>query len=749
MAKKRKTFKKEQLLSLLHNGNYQKVVSKIKQFTIDGMTQQEVDAIHIAALKALADRHFKEGDIARALRDIELVLSKEGDDNEARFLKLKFLAYLERFEEAVAYAEGLLEIRDKTIAKKVIFYYLVVHIYHDGRYEKRYLKKLAPSKQQYILFLEHLFAGDTEKAEHYLDACHPRSKREKENVNAIRAILKQDETFEVRSDLKPLYRLLLTGESGTIQNTKAVREHLGAIKAIFERQRHAQAYTNLLHRKSAMSLEEIKALYKRENDIKLVFNNIALLIDTKEYTHAYKIFSYFENTLVTLVESFFLLPKLEPVLDTPQTDRVVYNFFRKYLQLHREKFSTENIQYLFFVFCYNVVNNDEAGKNKMTPQVVNLATQYGCEHIPFAIYSFVNIDVYHRGKHVETLQKIGAKYTKMNEVLLNAIRSHLHMMIEVIVLGMVSEQKVEKKMTLLLEVLLEVEKIDQRLTDNLLQILDGIAGIFMEMGSISNDTVEYFEKLLERYHEAYQDNKYDQIEQLRNALDGNRRPNRKTTTPFADFDIEVLVDELGAIEEAGGNSFDYDPNATNKAMSHLLDAFKLALKKGEDPFEVLHNFEYDTYWYMFYNSLFEIPFLMMFEYARYHTLDTKAIQKIFKAIQIDLGNSDVKRSLLTGLKHFTHKELYREVSFPILEFLLDVYHGATTAWYLELIYLYLELYGRDDRQKSDLFFEYAEWFCWVQEQKRFKTMRKKYDHVLKMLQRDNPGNPEPKQSTLF
>ena len=40
--KKKKKFQKKQLLSLFHNKNYQKVISKIKQFEIDGMSNKEL-----------------------------------------------------------------------------------------------------------------------------------------------------------------------------------------------------------------------------------------------------------------------------------------------------------------------------------------------------------------------------------------------------------------------------------------------------------------------------------------------------------------------------------------------------------------------------------------------------------------------------------------------------------------------------------------------------------------------------------
>jgi len=49
--KKRKIFQKSQLLSLFHNQNYQKVISKIKQFEIEGMSIEELRKIVVIVFR--------------------------------------------------------------------------------------------------------------------------------------------------------------------------------------------------------------------------------------------------------------------------------------------------------------------------------------------------------------------------------------------------------------------------------------------------------------------------------------------------------------------------------------------------------------------------------------------------------------------------------------------------------------------------------------------------------------------------
>jgi len=59
--KKRKKFQKKQLLSLFYNQNYQKVISKIKQFEIEGISDNELHQIQITSYKKMAENHFQLG----------------------------------------------------------------------------------------------------------------------------------------------------------------------------------------------------------------------------------------------------------------------------------------------------------------------------------------------------------------------------------------------------------------------------------------------------------------------------------------------------------------------------------------------------------------------------------------------------------------------------------------------------------------------------------------------------------------
>jgi len=90
--KKKKTFPKSKILELFKNKSYLKVVSKIKQFRIDGMDDLEVDALHINSLKILSDERFQTGDIQRAIRDIESALAIKQDKDLENFADAKVYA---------------------------------------------------------------------------------------------------------------------------------------------------------------------------------------------------------------------------------------------------------------------------------------------------------------------------------------------------------------------------------------------------------------------------------------------------------------------------------------------------------------------------------------------------------------------------------------------------------------------------------------------------------------------------------
>jgi len=220
--KKKKKFQKKQLLSLFHNENYQKVISKIKQFEIDGMSDKELYQIQITSYEKLANANFRLGDKNRAMRDMESLLTIDSSE-EYKIIKLKYLCYMEYFKDAIIFAQDLINSKNSKIKKEALFLYILANIY-SGNYdiEEKFLKLLPIARVNYILGFKEFLEGNIEEALLYLDKCNPRVKIEKKNIEAIKSIILNQETTSSEI-LKPLYRFLINGDDTNLQNTKNSR----------------------------------------------------------------------------------------------------------------------------------------------------------------------------------------------------------------------------------------------------------------------------------------------------------------------------------------------------------------------------------------------------------------------------------------------------------------------------------------------------------------------------------------------
>jgi len=711
MVKKKKTFSKKELFHLYSVGNYKKVISKIKQFNIEGLSEDEINKIYLDSLKKLALNEFSEGDIQRAIRDIDNYLVKKSDDEDALFLKLKFLAYLERFDEAYKLAKKLLErVKDNLVKKEVIFYYLVVSIYKDNSFDKTFFKKLPKSKQNYILFLEQFFKNNLDEALKYLDECKAKPVKTKKNIQAIKAILSNIEFKD--KDIKPLYRLLLFSEDENLQNTKGVRENIKKIKNIYKINKIDRVFRNFLDYNIPINFEDLKLIYNQTQDIKIVFNNIALLIDKENYPQALDQFIYFKNRLVNLVESFFLLAKLELVFDNGVNNDFTYNFFVKYLKLHKEKFSNQNLAYLFYIFYKNLFVKDTYNKNIQNAK--NLANEFNLDFIPFIIYESVNIDQLSSKRHIKYLNQILSSYTKLNEELLNYMKFNLNQLTIILDMGIFSEEQVENKLKFLLEVLLEIEIKEDRFYIKVVEIFDAICNVLLKL-EVSDNSEKLFNSVYKRFKKYCKNDKFKSIQALKSYFENKIDYN---------FAIPEIFDKIFR-----KSHFD---EKIQKEIEYFYGEFKLELKEGNDPLKVL-TFDYDEAWYWVYDELVDYPFVLMYQYDIYIGLNDDVIRKIFKFLNINLKDFNTKKRLLLGIRKFNEVEFHKEISFKITSFLVELYKHLKSMWYLELIYEFLILFERFNIEKSVSFYYFAELFCKIQQKYNYKNIQQKYQEVLKML----------------
>jgi hypothetical protein len=290
--KKKKKFQKKQLISLFESGNYQKVISKAKQFVIEGMSEEELQTILTTSYIELAQNNFNKGDIGRAIRDIDSLL-KIDNSEKTRLIKLKYLCYIENFEDAIVLAEELIALKKlKDIQKEAVFLYLMANLY-SGNYEldKKLLKIIPLSRQRYIFGFREFLQDNIELAMGHFNNCNPRSKIEKKNLQAIKAIISNQEMSDV-GEIKPLYRFLIDGSTDGLANTKNSRSIKKEITAQFAQKNRSGAIQNLLLLKSSVEVDVIKAhANSKEEESRLIYNNISILVDKKQYPQAIKLFT--------------------------------------------------------------------------------------------------------------------------------------------------------------------------------------------------------------------------------------------------------------------------------------------------------------------------------------------------------------------------------------------------------------------------------------------------------------------------
>ncbi len=357
MAKrKRKQFQKKQLITLFENKNYQKVISKIKQFDIPDISELELYYILRDSYEGLAESHFLKGDMVRAIREINTLLGIN-QSQEYQLLKLKYLCYMENFKEAISIAELLIKSRNNKIKKDAILFYLLAKIY-NGEYEldNKLLKILTKSRQNYILGFIEFKQGRLNSALDYFHKCKPRGKIEKENLKAIISIINNEEFTSNTSTLKPLYRFIIALEEEGLQKSPNLKKIRKELKEQFHINKNYRDIKKLLILKESIPIETItNSTYNREEIDRLIFNNISILVENEKYKDALKIFIKYYKSMVNFIESAPLFMNIKNNIEDKKSDKILINFFSTYLKLHHNKLAPFYIDYIiFFLLKENV-----------------------------------------------------------------------------------------------------------------------------------------------------------------------------------------------------------------------------------------------------------------------------------------------------------------------------------------------------------------------------------------------------------
>jgi hypothetical protein len=722
--KKKKKFQKKQLLSLFHNENYQKVISKIKQFEIDGMSDKELYQIQITSYEKLANANFELGDINRAMRDIESLLTIDSSE-EYKIIKLKYLCYMEYFKDAIIFAQDLINSKNSKIKKEALFLYILANIY-SGNYdiEEKSLKLLPIARVNYILGFKEFLKGNIEEALLYLDKCNPRVKIEKKNIEAIKYIILNQETTSSEI-LKPLYRFLINGDDTNLQNTKNSRIIKKDISTQFYKNKKSSEIEKLISLKSSIPIETIvKEIKDREKQTKLIYNNIVLLVDKqKNYHKALELFIKNKNQLVQIVESAVLFIQIKLLLDDTKSDKIVVSFLSNYLKLHYKKLSPFQLDFIF-VFLIQSSQIDTS---------IRIIKEYNGEDIIFILKDLIEITEVEPSTQ-ERFNRIIKRYSFIKDKAFEAILGAIDSFNENI--SIIKSKEIElfaKQLSKILTLFQNCQKPHKKYQPKIFKILSSMSSFIQNLDFATNrDLYIQLSETINRFIEIFNMDRGDlskDIKTLFTSIEKKKSIKKEKKTDdktmfdmfkriVNDYDEDDFDDML--------NSFDEDYLDDND-LARIKKDFIEALKNNQTPF----NNELEDIEDSFNNPIiFEFILDLVGKAIEFDRYDDSFTQTLLDNMYIEPEDSYYREDLIMAIKKYAKKDIKIAIIFLYDCITLVPTNQRETVWYLKWLEAYLYLVDDYAQPRDKAFKGCLNHFIKVQQKKRFKTLNDKFKKLI-------------------
>jgi hypothetical protein len=723
--RKKKKFQKKQLVSLFENGNYQKVISKVKQFEIDGLSENELNDIVSTSYKNLAQLNFEQGDISRAIRDIDSLLQRN-DEIEFRLIKLKYLCYIEHFEEAILLGKELIVLKNKKIQKDAIFLYLMAKLY-GGHYEleSKLLKAIPVSKQRYILGFKALLEDDKQQALDYFNQCNPRAKVEKENIKAVIAtVVHQD--IDITQYIKPLYRFLLTGEESGVSNSKNFRVIKKELKKNFSKVKKDIHIQNLLELKTYVPIDVIlKSAENREQESRLIYNNIVLLVDKRKHREALKIFLKYRNSLVKFIESASLFIKIKNRIGERTNDSILVHFFSSYLKLHHKKIAPHEIDYIVLF----LIQQNEIKKS------MDLAKEYNRDNFIFFLKELPLIREFNP-YYQTSFNKALKKYSTFTNILLDLMIENIESMDEELHdLSPEEEKMFIYRLSLIILLLQNLENPHRKYKDTLFKLFKTFALLIQNFSYAEQESIYLkLSIVIEKYIEYLKVDRFDlavDIKALFVSISKKESVKKTDISVDNEDDYFALARKIFLEEEEDEDIYDFDIKEYD--ISIIKQRCLSALESGEEsPFEALNKLSEFKYSKFRFSTLLGL----LTEVLRLKENHLSAIQHMLFYLRIDLYNSSARDDLVSAINRYAKIDI--ETARLLLKYALDSVASISReyVWYLKWIDGYLTLINQYKLEKDSKYRYYRDLFLTIQERKKFKSLNAKYKKIKKRKGRE-------------
>ncbi len=711
--KKRKTFSKRELLSLFDARNYQKVISKIKQFNITDMDEEALHKIKVESYQGLSASNFEAGDINRALRDIDSLLSIENGENY-QLIRLKYLCYIENFQMAIEFAKALIVSKNVKIKKEAIFLYLLANIYNGNNdLEVDYLKTLTVAKQNYILAMVELFKNNISEALKFLDDSNPRAKIEKENIQAIKALLLHQEVQE--SDrLKPLYRFLLFADTENLQNTKSTREIKKDMASKVAKEK--DGINDLISLKYSVSVKSI--LYKvtdKELQTKLIYNNIILLVEKQNNTEeALNLFVKYRNDLVHIVESGNLFIRLRQSNINVKNDNknMIMTFFEKYLKLHHKKLSSFQKDFIF-TFLY---------QTKDLKSISDLIKKYNGDSVLFLVEILSSMDKYttlNQTKLNTVLKKYSILYLELFEGYALFIDHHNQ---EYDKIGDLERKQFLNNIMVTLSLMKNVARPHKNYKLILIKILSSISGFIQRYEFKENEEAymlasETINTLVEYYHIEQKDLS-ENILNLKESIKKKKSMRGKTEDSEKSF-FEMMKMFKGEMEDVWmeDDEDDYYDENDYEELELIKEEFIEALKNSEDPIKSIDPI--DIVPYMVFNFLFDL----LSEAVKYNAYNNELLFNLLhEMLDVDVTATPYRDIVTNDIVQYAKKDAH--VASLILSDLITGTENKKreSLWFLGWLEAYVSMVDDYGLKQEKLYKGAIYHFMRVQQKKKYKKL---------------------------
>lgn len=740
MARKRmKQFPKKQLLSLVKQGKYQKVISKIKQFEITEINENELNSILIDSYRNLAQEHFNNSSWARVIREIDNAIALESHP-EIKLEKLKYLCYMEHFQDAITLGEELINVKE--IKKEATFLYLLAKFYHhEFEFDTKHLKILPKAKANYLMGLLNLMQDKKESALEYFNKIRPRAKDEKENMKLLRAIMTH-ETVEIPNTqgLKALYLFLLTGNEAQLLKTKNSREGIKELKKLFTQEDRSTKLKSLLELKSPIDNNLIhKEIKDRELRAKLTYNNVLLLHEQRDSFKALELFLQNRDEMIQFIESAPLFLNIKNSLHANNfTDVLFVNWLSRYIERYHHKIASSQLDLILL----EMIMQSSNPKN-----VLSIAQKYNRDHFILILVDLLDRENVERNNLQERFNTFFRRYSIINSKLLTILSKNIENIdLKLSLEGNTNSEKKKEhlyntKINLLLELIENLDRPNRRYQNELIELLRVLSiliqsfnyqkyeNAYLELSKIIQDHVKHFNinrfdlaidiKALfisiSKKHSIKQDNFYDSYE---NEFDTEDERIRQMRRELFGFYME---------EEK------YDFNEKEYDIVLIKEVCIEALERGEkNPFKNLSKLT-ESYHYRNFIYAVLLDLLEFIETLDNHQKDTKSLMdEMLEAMSISLYEETNLRSLLVSeLRKRTKHNIILTQSF--YEYALESVPKTKkeSVWYLKWIDGYLNFIDKNKLEKGTDFKKYLDFFVKTQKKNKFKTINSKFNTIVK------------------